>query len=284
MRPWAVIVRRLARCIVVVALAGGCFTDGGGKDEGASAGTSTGGPGSTTADPTTTTMTTGAAATTEASSSTGTAASTSGDPGPCGDPAGMPLHATCTDESGCGCATGKCFVIQINGGWCSECTVDADCVTGGCSLPNPNTNTGAVCNEGGPGANCMSDAACVDPGYPVCGLLYEFPGVLAVSTCGQCASKEACPASAPYCAPDFKIGEYGGIRTCVTENSRADGTGCDDDGACASGHCGVASFGGFIVLPVCGACTTAADCMDGQTCVDGTIDPEAMTISGPTCM
>jgi hypothetical protein len=276
-RPWAVTVRRFASCFVVAALVGGCFTDGGGE---AGAGTEAAATTGTTAavDPTTG----GASPTTGGTTTTGstTTDATTGAP-TCDPPGELALSAKCSD--GCACASGKCFTIEFFGGWCSECTSDADCPGGGCTLPDPNTPVGAMCNNGGPGANCMSDAVCNDPGYPFCALLYELPDILSVRACSQCASASDCPESAPFCAPDYTLGIYGGIRTCVTAGGRADGKGCDLDGACASGHCGVAAIQGLIVLPVCGACSTDTDCLEGQTCVAGVIDPQAGTIDGSTC-
>ena len=94
------------------------------------------------------------------------------DPVDCPDPLDQPNNSECTDTSGCGCASGKCFLVPILGGRCGECLVDTDCSEGGgCTVPNPIAGTGATCNMGEPGAGCMTDEVCADPANSSCGTL-----------------------------------------------------------------------------------------------------------------
>lgn len=290
MRPWAVIVRRGPGSCVVVLLLGGCFTDSGGTAEGSTSeaasttAESTGGATSTTG-PVSTSVAGSSGETTTSTTTNTTTTSTTDDPTMCGDPLDQPQDATCLDTSGCGCASGACFVYPGGqfGGWCGECLVDADCPIGGCTLPLPSKNLGAVCNEGRAGDGCMSDAVCNDPAYPKCGVLYDVPNILTIGACSQCASAVDCPEVEPHCAPDYALETLSGLRSCVGAATRANDKGCDSDGACASGFCGQANVLGILLLGVCGECLVDTDCPMGATCVPAMVDLNTSVITGAKC-
>ncbi|MBZ5710141.1 hypothetical protein [Nannocystis pusilla] len=229
--------------------------------------------------------------TTGPTTSGGETTSTSDDPpvttmttsgGPCGDPPGQPNGGECTDPSGCGCLSGKCFLVPALGGRCSECLVDADCDGGGCSAANPIAGGSAMCNDGGPGDGCMSDAVCNDPTNDICGTVIEAPGLLTVSTCGECETDADCPAQTPVCAPTYNIGLFTGRFDCVAVGSVPDNGGCASDEACASGRCGVASVMGLFEFGVCGECNGDNDCGPGGQCDPATVNGN--TLSGATCL
>jgi hypothetical protein len=207
-------------------------------------------------------------------------------PGPCADPPGQPHSAPCTDESGCGCASGRCFVVPLVGGFCSDCLVDADCPGGGCTVPDPLHGVGARCNKGEPGAGCMSDDVCTFPGAGECAPVFDVPGVFTVATCGQCSGDGDCPPDAPHCVPDYDLSQFSGTHVCAPPGARADGQGCEPDlgdAACASGRCGEADVMGLLVLGVCGECEVDGDCAGDQTCTPALVDLGAEQILGATC-
>ncbi|MBZ5709443.1 hypothetical protein [Nannocystis pusilla] len=242
--------------------------------------TTTEGETETTAEPTTTTTTTNTTVTTE--------------PPACQDMEGQPVNSPCTDPSGCGCDTEKCFVVPALGGFCGECLVDADCSPGGCSVPNPIAGVGATCNEGGPGEGCMSDDVCVDAANGICGTLLEVPGIITVATCGQCKVNADCTdAALANCTPTYDVPNFKGKLDCVADASIANNNGCslEDDGgnpagnkACMSGFCGEASVMGLLKLGVCGECNADSDCDPGQTCTDPSVDLDMGALVGSVCM
>lgn len=233
-----------------------------------------------TAEPTTTTTTSNTTVTTE--------------PPACQDMEGQPVNSPCTDPSGCGCDTEKCFVVPALGGFCGECLVDADCSPGGCSVPNPIAGVGATCNEGGPGEGCMSDDVCVDAANGICGTLLEVPGIITVATCGQCKVNADCTdAALPNCTPTYDVPNFKGKLDCVADASIANNNGCslEDDGgnpagnkACMSGFCGEASVMGLLKLGVCGECNADSDCDAGKTCTDPSVDLDMGALVGSVCM
>lgn len=243
-------------------------------------------PDSTTADETT--------AGVDASTGPGTTADTSVTTGApaCADPEGQPNDSECTDKSGCGCESGKCFVVPALGGFCGECIADADCDGGGCTVPNPIDGIGATCNTGQPGEGCMSDAVCADPANALCGTLLNVPGILNVSTCGQCKANADCADPAlPNCTPTYDVDNFKGKLDCVADASVENNFGCslEDDGgvpagnkACVSGFCGEASVMGLLKLGICGECNSDADCGNG-TCTDPSVDLNSGMLVGSVC-
>jgi hypothetical protein len=216
--------------------------------------------------------------------------------GMCNDTPNQPINSSCTDPTGCGCDTEKCFVVPALGGFCGECLEDADCTEktgGGCSVPNPIAGIGATCNMGGAGDGCMSDDVCVDPANGTCGVLLQVPGIITVATCGQCEVNADCtdPALA-NCTPTYIVEDFKGKLDCVADNSVENNFGCsledvmgDPAGnkACKSGFCGEASVMGLLKLGICGECNSDADC-NGGTCTDPQVDLDNGTLIGSVCM
>lgn len=214
----------------------------------------------------------------------------------CNDMVDQPINSSCTDPSGCGCDTEKCFVVPALGGFCGECLVDEDCTAktgGGCSVPNPIAGVGATCNMGGPGEGCMSDAVCADPDNGTCGTLLQVPGIITVATCGQCQVNADCtdPAAA-NCTPTYIVQDFKGQLACVADGSVENNFGCsleDVNGspagntACKSGFCGEASVMGLLKLGICGECNSNADC-NGGTCSKPEVDLNSGALIGSVCM
>lgn len=220
----------------------------------------------------------------------------------CADIEGQPNNETCTDASGCGCASGKCFIVPALGGFCGECLADADCADttmGGCTVPNPIAGVGATCNMGGAGEGCESDSICTDPAAPSCGLLLTVPGIIDVSTCGACATNDDCIAAnekTPNCSPTYDVMNFSGQYICVEDASVPNNGGCNlapdandepvGNAACASGFCGEANVMGLVKLGICGECNSNADCvaMGKATCTDPVVDLQGATLQGSICM
>jgi len=211
----------------------------------------------------------------------------------CNDPPGQPQDAACTDASGCGCASGSCFVIPILGGWCGECQVDADCQGGGCTIPNPIASVGAVCNKGQPGDGCQSDAVCADPKFSACGTVLKVEGIITVSTCGMCTTNADCPNNAPNCSPAYDVAAFSGMFECVPNASVPNNEGCNlqlqgdqpvGNQACKSGFCGEANVMGLLKMGVCGECNANADCGPGESCNDPLVDLNSNEIVGASCI
>ncbi|WP_434424022.1 hypothetical protein [Nannocystis pusilla] len=212
----------------------------------------------------------------------------------CNDPEDQPIDSPCTDSSGCGCDTEKCFVVPALGGFCGECLGDADCAPGGCSVPNPIAGVGATCNMGGPGEGCETSAVCVDAANGICGTLLEVPGIIKVATCGQCTVNADCTDPAlPNCTPTYDVPNFKGKLDCVADGAVENNFGCslEDDGgvpagnkACKSGFCGEASVMGLLKLGVCGECNSDADCQPGQMCSDPAVDLDMGALVGSVCM
>jgi hypothetical protein len=279
-RPWAVFGRS---SLVVGLVVAGCFTDSGGEMG------ETGGSTGAAATPVTTggTSSGGESSPTGETGETGeaTAGSETTLPMVCDDPPDQPKDSPCAEESGCGCVTGVCSTIPVLGGWCGECLVDSDCDNGGCTLPNPLKEVGSRCNKGQAGEGCMSDAVCKDAAYPSCGTLYEVPPLLLVATCGQCKTSADCPDAAPYCTPDYDLANFGGVRTCVGKETRANDNGCEVDEVCASKSCGELDVeSGLLTLGICGECKVDDDCPILMDCVAATVDLETGKMTGAKCM
>lgn len=175
------------------------------------------------------------------------------------------------------CESGFCYLAGILGGICSECLTDEHCEWG-CSGPNPLADPpmGATCSDGGLGGGCMTDAACMDP--LLCGLAIDVPGVLSVSTCGDCLVDGDCSGD-QVCSPNVFIDEVRGQLECVEPNSEPNGSFCDlsKSGAeCASGLCGAADIMGLVQFGICGPCSNFDEddegCLPGETCQDPMVD------------
>lgn len=257
---------------------------------------STGEPDPTTTTVSSTTTTTTAAcdmvsATAASTSTSGTGGTTDGQ---CMDAPDQPNDSLCIDASGCGCASGKCFLVPAIGGFCGECLSDADCGGGGCTVPNPVGNVGSKCNKGGPGDGCMSDEVCSDPAAPLCKLIIGIPGIIDVATCSACRSNADCPDPALHnCSPDYDLQGFTGQYTCKADGSVANNSGCNlgdcqgeplGNRACESGFCGEANVMGLFTLGICGECNGARDCGGGQSCSDPQIDLESSALFGSVCI
>lgn len=268
-------------------------------DTGTTTETGTSGPTTTmtptSTDPTTTAGTgTGTDTVGTTTNPTTTTATTATTMAMCGDPEDQPINSPCTDDSGCGCDTDKCFVVPVLGGFCGECLVDADCEGGGCSVPNPIAGVGSTCNMGGPGDGCMSDDVCADAMHPHCGVLLNAPPIITVQTCGQCKVNADCtdPMLA-NCTPAYDVENFKGQLNCVGDGTVDNNGGCslEDDGgvpagnkACKSGFCGVADVMSLLKVGVCGECNSDADCPMGQMCSDPQVDLDAGALVGSVCM
>ncbi|MBA3547520.1 MAG: hypothetical protein H0T76_13635 [Nannocystis sp.] len=216
----------------------------------------------------------------------------------CDDMEGQPNNATCTDASGCGCESGKCFIVPALGGFCGECLGDADCVAtgGGCTVPNPIASVGSTCNMGEAGAGCETNEICATPEAGFCGLLLTVPGIIDVATCGACAINADCadPAAA-NCSPTYDVMNFSGQYVCVADASVPQNGGCNlakdamdlpvGNAACESGFCGEANVMGLVKLGICGECNSNADCVKiGKVkCTTPEVDLQGATLLGSIC-
>ncbi len=255
----------------------------------------------TTSDPTTPTTTgaeSGSGGATDGSSSSGNTSVTT-EPPACMDPMeGAPNNTECADASGCGCESGKCFLVPILGGWCGECLGDDDCAPGGCTVPNPIDGVGSTCNQGEPGAGCQSDAVCTDPANLHCGSLLAVENIIDVSTCGECGSNADCAdPKKPNCSPTYDVMNFTGKYVCIEDGAVPNAEGCNltDDGmgapignaACMSGFCGEANVMGLLKVGVCGECNSNEDCMKldppKTKCNDPQVDLNAAALVASFC-
>lgn len=166
------------------------------------------------------------------------------------------------------CDSGFCYTIPMVGGVCSECLMDADCEMGTCALDGAAMY--AVCTDGSVGSMCDSDEGCM--GDLVCTELIDTMGLFNANFCSECGESAPCEGE-QVCSPTYDANNFSGYFTCVEPGSVPNNGGCPIEGGvgdgtpCESGHCGAADlFMGFVSLGVCGECTTAEDCMDGQMC------------------
>jgi len=214
-------------------------------------------------------------------------------PGECMDPPGQQQDATCTDASGCGCASGQCFLMPILGGWCGECQVDAHCSDGGCTIPNPVAGVGAACNKGEPGAGCQSDEVCADPNFAQCNTVLKVEGILTVSTCGECKTNVDCPQGLKNCSPVYDLPAFSGMFECVADASVPNNEGCNlqlagdqpiGNKACQSGFCGTGNVMGLLTMGICGECNANSDCNPGEECTDAMVDLNTNELLGSVCI
>lgn len=159
---------------------------------------------------------------------------------------------------------------------------------------DPVGGVGSFCNGGKPGDGCMSDAVCSDPSAPLCAQVLLVPGILAVSTCGECRSGSDCQdPAAPNCSLDYDLLNFTGQHKCVADGSLPNDSGYNladcmgapvGDRACASGFCGQASVMGLLNIGVCGACRSDSDCPPGKFCDAPQVDLNSGTLSGSVCL
>lgn len=192
---------------------------------------------------------------------------------------------SCTEQ--CECMSEKCFYVPGLGGSCGECESDADCPGGGCSIPNPLAMPpqGSVCNMGEAGGGCETDDVCQEGLF--CGTLLDVPGILTLSTCGECLTDADC--TDQLCSPTIDVANFTGQKLCVDQGSVANGQACDLEGtgnmACLSGLCATVDIMGIAQVGVCGDCDVDADCdmAAGEVCMAAEIDTTTGEVTPPTC-
>ncbi|MDC0719529.1 hypothetical protein [Nannocystis bainbridge] len=199
-----------------------------------------------------------------------TTEATQGTTGPSGP---LPNGQMCAGNSDC--ESMNCYTSPLfpDGGICSECNEDADCLRAGTGISCSLGPSGATCAAGGYGNQCMSQDACQDG--LICGPAVDLPipGIIP-DTCGECSESADCDMG-KICSPELDIAAFSGAKKCVEPGSVENGALCplgedDADAACASGQCGEVDVMGFLKLGVCGECKTDADCMNGA-CMAGSI-------------
>lgn len=183
------------------------------------------------------------------------------------------------------CESGKCYVLPMIGGVCSDCLEDADCPMGTCAL-DPNVGY-ATCSDGGLGAMCDTpgqQGGCQDG--LVCAELLDTMGFFPANFCSECVSDGDC-SNGQLCSPTYDTMALGGYKACVDPGSVPNDQGCDHlgsgDQACMSGYCSAADVMGFLEIGVCGECDpdTNMGCGMNQTCSPPTADQGGL--SGATC-
>jgi len=260
--------------LVCLAPLSGCGDDTAGGTESTTDATSSTTKVETSESPTTTEEPTGTMGeTTTAGETTDTDTDTETTEGPACDPQ-LDDGEICKES--CECFSGSCFLVPLIGGSCGECLNDSDCPDGGCTLPNPYGMVGASCNKGEPGKGCETDEVCSDPDNAICGTILEAAGILAIKTCGECATDADCGGATPHCAPDLDVGMFTGILSCKADASVDQDGACQKpgelDAVCLSGICSAANVMGVIDVGICGECLGDGDCQPGQTCVAAEID------------
>ena len=219
--------------------------------------------------------------TSPADEDTGNGSETMGD----GDPppeCNIPVPASGQScESDAACEPGVCFHIPVLGAVCGECTEDADCPCGGCTIPSPISGheRGAVCNTGALGDGCQSSSVC--QGSLTCAHVFEIPGIVVLQTCSECDDDSGC-SGGQLCSPSIAVWELSGVKQCVAPGSLPLGATCDHlgsgDQACASGRCAVATAGGALDLGVCSECDDDAQCT--VWCEEPYVDLDGVVVPG----
>lgn len=124
-----------------------------------------------------------------------------------------------------------------------------------------------MCNDGGLGAGCNSEAGCQP--QLVCEGFLEIPGIIDARGCSECSSDFNCPMGT-RCGVFADIETMQGYRACVVPGTVPNGEACDLNGSgdeqCASGHCAQATIMGIVALGICSVCEDDADC-GGGSCV-----------------
>ena len=215
------------------------------------------------------------------------------DLGPLTEPDGGPTEEGLANglecEAGLECSSGTCNEIAMLGAQCGECTEDADCASGGCTLQNPYGSNGSMCNTGQGGDGCESDDACSDGRK--CGTILDVLGVLEVSTCGECVTDDDClVAGASHCVAVADTETASGQRYCLAGGSLSLDAPCDLEGNgdthCASGQCSWVDVLGLAEVGACGECDvdTNDGCEEGESCVPGQYDfTETGALTGSRC-
>lgn len=195
----------------------------------------------------------------------------------------LPNGSQCASDDDC--ESMNCF--STLGGmvaFCADCNEDQDCVDAGTGIgctPDLQSQS-AVCTQGELGDGCQTDAACM--GDLHCAPVIDSGGLLPTTFCGECAESSDCM-NGQLCSPKFNAMSFDGNTACVDPGSVPNNDLCPDgqdgDAACMSGHCETISVMGLLQVPVCGECSSDADCMNGETCTPGEV---GMTgIAGSTC-
>lgn len=276
----------------VAVLAGCPAGDDGGGGDGTTAGGDDDGPSSMSSTPSTMSADDGASGMMDdgGSGTAGGMTMTMTDGGSAGDAPTCPQEpqengGSCTEQ--CECISEKCYFVPAIGGSCGDCESDADCPEGGCSIPNPLAMppVGSVCNMGEAGGGCETDDVCQEGLF--CGTLLDVPGILTLSTCGQCLVDADC--GEQLCSPTIDVANFTGQKLCVDPMSVPNGQACDLMGtgnmACMSGICASVDIMGIAQVGVCGDCSVDADCdmAAGEVCLAADIDTMTGEVTPPTC-
>lgn len=198
----------------------------------------------------------------------------------------QPLGGQCTTDDDC--ESMNCYTnpLMPDGGVCSECNADQDCVDAmtGISCSISAMEGYAVCEDGSLGDQCMSQDACQDGLFCDAVINVPIPGVIP-NTCGECSDSGDCM-DGLICSPTVDFNAQSGQKTCVEPMSVPNDSFCpydqpDGDMACMSGHCTMVSFMAIVNFGVCGECESDADCMGG-TCMPG--EASMNGLSGSKCI
>ena len=152
-------------------------------------------------------------------------------------------YASCagTGDLGDSCNTGdQCVSGYCNGGVCSECEADGDCLGGGACTDDTGQSGYFICT-GGLGDACADGAECAS-------------GFCNNDICSECLVNGDCDVQQD-CNWDPGLDYF----TCQGTGDLGDS--CDNDGQCADGFCA----GG-----VCSECAADGDCGQTGSCVDDT--------------
>lgn len=196
----------------------------------------------------------------------------------------QPNGEPCADDSECESMHCYTSILSMGQGVCSECEEDQDCVDAGTGIGcTPDLlSMSAVCTPGALGDGCQTDAACMDGLH--CAPVIDSGGLLPTTFCGECAESSDCM-NGQLCSPKFNAMSFDGNTACVDPGSVPNNDLCPDgqdgDAACMSGHCETISVMGLLQVPVCGECSSDADCMNGETCTPGEVGMSG--IAGSTC-
>ena len=196
----------------------------------------------------------------------------------------VPDGGSCAED--CECESEKCFQVPVLGGLCGECTEDADCPEGGCSIPNPLASTGSTCNMGELGGGCETTEVCQE-GLQ-CELVLDVAGIITALTCSECGADTDCGGETPLCTIQYDVSNFKGQKVCVAASSVPDGEGCDlagsGDMACTSGNCNEVDIMGLATLGICGQCEADEDCGQGETCSETNVDITTGVVTPSTCV
>lgn len=196
----------------------------------------------------------------------------------------QPLGGQCTNDDEC--ESMNCYTTPLmpDGGVCSECNEDQDCVDAGSGISCTFGGLGyATCTDGSLGNQCMSQEACQDGFFCEAVIDIPIPGIVP-NTCSECSTSADCDMG-KICSPQVDAMAFSGQKVCVEPGSVPNDSFCphdqpDGDDACMSGHCTVATFMNIVMLGLCGECESDADCMGGA-CTPAMVGQTG--ISGSVC-